>query len=75
MEKKYGHITDTSLVTVAKGKSFKEIGRQNKDMTETCRDCELRYICSDCRAYTHGNNFTGKPSKCKYDPYKRIWAE
>jgi SPASM domain peptide maturase of grasp-with-spasm system len=75
MKKSYGNIAGTSLVKVAGNKSFKETGRINKDITETCKDCEFRYICSDCRAYTEGNSLTGKPLKCKYDPYAAKWAD
>lgn len=75
MKKKYGHINNISLINVARMKGFKEIGRLNKDETEICKDCELRYICSDCRAYTQGNSLTGKPSKCRYDPYESKWGQ
>ncbi|MEO6814920.1 MAG: grasp-with-spasm system SPASM domain peptide maturase [Ginsengibacter sp.] len=75
MKKRYGHITHNSLLTVARNKDFKDIGRINKDMTEICKDCELRYVCSDCRAYTKGDVLFGKPSKCNYDPYEGKWKE
>jgi SPASM domain peptide maturase of grasp-with-spasm system len=73
MKKNYGHIADTSMVTVARKQSFKNVGGINKDITDTCKDCEFRYLCSDCRAYTKNNSLTGKPSKCKYDPYEGKW--
>lgn len=75
MKKQYGHINDISLINVARQNGFKEIGRLNKDETDICKDCELRYICSDCRAYTQGNSLTGKPLKCKYDPYEGKWGQ
>lgn len=73
MKKQYGHIDDISLKDVATREDFKKIGRLNKDETETCKDCELRYLCSDCRAYTQDNSLRGKPSKCTYDPYDCVW--
>jgi radical SAM protein with 4Fe4S-binding SPASM domain len=45
-----------------------------KNQIEICKDCELRYICQDCRAYTiDENNKYSKPLKCKYDQYQAVW--
>jgi SPASM domain peptide maturase of grasp-with-spasm system len=54
MKKKYGNITEHSLTQVARRNDFKKMWNLNKDSIDTCRDCEFRYICSDCRAYTRG---------------------
>lgn len=72
IKKKYGNIMEQSLLKVAKRNDFKKIWNLNKDTIDTCRDCEFRYICSDCRAYTtHG--IKSKPAKCGYDPYTGSW--
>lgn len=73
LEKQYGHISDTSLIDVAKENSFQKIGGINKDKISICKDCEFRYMCSDCRAYTEKGQKMGKPSKCKYNPYECRW--
>jgi SPASM domain peptide maturase of grasp-with-spasm system len=55
--------------------AFQEVWNINKDQIEICKDCEFRYICQDCRAYTlDENNKYSKPLKCKYNPYEAIWS-
>ncbi len=45
-----------------------------KDAIEICRDCELRYACTDCRAFTvRPDDLHSKPAKCGYDPYTGKW--
>ena len=40
-----------------------------RDMeVESCKDCEFRYNCLDCRAHTK-NGLFGKPITCKYNPF------
>ncbi|MGN6299162.1 MAG: grasp-with-spasm system SPASM domain peptide maturase [Ginsengibacter sp.] len=73
MKKKYGNIAEHSLAQVARKKSFKKLWNLNKDIIDTCKDCEFRYICSDCRAYTEDGTLYGKPAKCSYDPYTASW--
>ncbi|WP_142683871.1 grasp-with-spasm system SPASM domain peptide maturase [Chitinophaga polysaccharea] len=71
----FGNIQDTSLIHVFK----KENGLQqywmiSKDQIKVCRDCEFRYMCTDCRAYTTDPiDLYSKPVKCKYDPYEAEW--
>ena len=49
---------------------FKKVWSVNKDQIKICRDCEFRYMCSDCRAYTEDpKDIYSKPLKCGYDPY------
>ena len=44
----------------------------DKMKIESCKDCELRRVCDDCRAdlVNKKKDFYGKPSFCDYDPYK-----
>lgn len=44
-----------------------------KDQVKVCQDCEFRYVCTDCRAFTENNHPLGKPAKCGYDPYSATW--
>ena len=47
-----------------------------KDQIEVCKDCEFRYICTDCRAFRESDsNIYSKPLKCSYDPYKGKWGD
>jgi hypothetical protein len=53
---------------------FKDAWSINKDEILVCRDCEFRYICSDCRVFIEDpHNIYSKPAKCKYDPYSATW--
>lgn len=49
----------------------------NKDKIQKCKDCELRYICFDCREIPlreTGDLYSPSPY-CKYDPYKGEWKD
>lgn len=77
----YGNIKDTTLEEALNTKGFKKYWNLTKDEIEVCKDCEFRYICTDCRAFTertHKNKDgldTSKPLKCGYDPYTGKWEE
>jgi len=73
MNIRYGNINDTALIDVIKKENFIKVGGINKDEIKTCKDCEFRYICLDCRAYTNNNDLYEKPSKCTYNPYTNEW--
>lgn len=81
MPQSFGNIKDTTLEEALNHKDFKKYWNLTKDSIEICKDCEFRYICTDCRAYTektHQNNEgldTSKPLKCGYDPYTGEWEE
>lgn len=46
-----------------------------KDDIEVCKDCEFRYICTDCRAFTDSKDrINARPSKCNYNPYISKWS-
>ena len=81
MPQSYGNIKDTTLEEALQHKDFKQYWNLTKDEIEVCKDCEFRYICTDCRAYTektHTNTDqldVSKPLKCGYDPYTGEWQE
>ena len=75
MEKSYGNINKTSLVSISQNKNFQKLWKINKDSIETCKVCEFRYICTDCRAYTNDGGLYSKPLKCSYDPYTAKWQD
>ena len=45
-----------------------------KDDIDVCKDCEFRYICTDCRSIIKDLNYRySQPVKCKYNPYLGKW--
>lgn len=46
-----------------------------KDQIDVCKDCEFRYICTDCRAFTKNDAMYSKPLKCNYNPYNGVWED
>ncbi len=70
----YGNITDTSFKDALKHPDFKKLWSINKDQIHVCKDCEFRYICTDCRAYVDDpKDIYSKPLKCGYNPYSGEW--
>lgn len=62
-----------SLNEAISDSEFKKLWFVKKDDIEICKDCEFRYNCTDCRAFTIKNNIYSKPSKCNYSPYTNEW--
>ncbi|WP_083206582.1 grasp-with-spasm system SPASM domain peptide maturase [Chryseobacterium sp. CBo1] len=81
MAKDFGNINNTTLVEAIQHSEFKKYWNVTKDIIESCKECEFRYICTDCRAYTertHINNRgldTSKPLKCGYNPNSGEWED
>lgn len=73
MTKNYGISDSNSLIETAFKKKFQSFWHIRKDQIMICKDCQFRYICSDCRAYL--DNVYEKPVKCKYDPYEHKWLD
>lgn len=71
LERIYGNIYSDDLEKIVLSKEFMSLGQINKDQIETCKDCEFRYICSDCRAFV---SEVEKPKKCTYSPETMEWA-
>lgn len=81
MTESFGNIQNISLEEALNQPGFKKYWNLTKDSIEGCKDCEFRYICTDCRAYTERSHYTpenldiSKPLKCGYDPYTNEWKE
>ncbi len=76
MPQSYGNIKDTTLKEALEHPDFKKYWYIHKDQIEVCKDCEFRYICTDCRAYLEDpHNLYSKPLKCGYNPYTCEWEE
>lgn len=72
----YGSINNTTITEVIKRKKFKKYWNITKDKIAGCKDCEFRYICTDCRAYVENpSDIYSKPLKCGYNPYKGEWED
>lgn len=60
--------------------SLKEIINESirtlsKDHIETCKSCEYRYACFDCRPDSNGADKYAKPWYCSYDPLTGTWQD
>ncbi len=70
----FGNIKTKKLKHVLEDNSFKNIWYAKKDDIQTCKICEFRYICTDCRAFLPNEElFSSKPVKCNYDPISTKW--
>ncbi|MBD3282421.1 MAG: radical SAM protein [Candidatus Portnoybacteria bacterium] len=71
-----GNVFNSSIQEILSSKRNEEIRNLNKDSVETCKDCEYRYCCFDCRPKARkesDGNIYAKPSNCFYDPYLGVW--
>jgi len=74
MNNNFGHIRKDSIIQIAHQREFRRIWEIRKDQVSKCRDCEHRYICTDCRAYLEDpRDIYSAPLKCGYDPYTSTW--
>ena len=76
MPQSFGNIKDTTLEEALNHKNFKKYWNITKDQIDVCKDCEFRYVCTDCRAYVEKpDDILSKPLKCGYNPYTNEWSE
>lgn len=76
MSQSFGNIRDITLQEALNHPDFKKYWNVTKDQIEVCKDCEFRYICTDCRAYIENPEVMhSKPLKCGYNPYTAEWEE
>ena len=70
---KYGNIFTDEVHDIIT-KKFKYLWNINKDKIQVCKDCEFRYVCSDCRVFIKDPiNPYSQPAKCNYNPYIGKW--
>jgi SPASM domain peptide maturase of grasp-with-spasm system len=75
MPRGFGNAAVVPLATALEADGFREHWGVSKDQVETCRDCEFRYVCTDCRAFVRDpRDARSKPARCSYDPYTATWA-
>nr|WP_290671700.1 grasp-with-spasm system SPASM domain peptide maturase [Kordia sp.] len=72
-----GNIKETTLTEIfdSKEEDVNKYWNITKDQIEVCKDCEFRYICTDCRAFRESDNIYSKPLKCNYNPYNGKWED
>ncbi len=66
-----GKFPEMSLEEIIQGQALQRLWQITLEEVETCKDCELRYGCFDCRALaqtTTGDLFS-KIQGCQYNPY------
>lgn len=74
MTTSFGKVGERPLQAVVADSTFREPWHLRKDDIATCRSCEFRYVCSDCRAYVEDPaDPRSKPLKCGYDPFTATW--
>lgn len=74
MTKSYGNIHDITLKEAIEKPGFKDLWFICKDQIDVCKDCEFRYMCSDCRCFIKDpSNIYSQPAKCNYNPYICLW--
>ena len=74
LPRSFGNARQVSLHSALAHRDFAQLWSINKDQIEICKDCEFRYICTDCRAYlTDPGDLYSKPAKCAYNPYTAKW--
>lgn len=74
MAKSYGNIKDTTLEEAINQPGFKDLWYICKDQIDVCKDCEFRYMCTDCRCFIKDpDNIYSQPAKCTYNPYICLW--
>lgn len=72
----YGNIKKDKLSDAIDKKGFKDFWVINKDQVHICKDCEFRYICTDCRVFLQDqNDLYSKPVKCSYNPFTATWED
>ncbi len=74
MKQSYGNIKDTTLREAMEKPGFKDLWFICKDKIDVCKDCEFRYMCTDCLTFIKDpENIYSQPAKCPYNPYIAKW--
>lgn len=70
----FGNIKDTTIEDAINHKDFRKYWNITKDHIKVCKNCEFRYICTDCRVYLEEpKDIYSKPLKCGYNPENNEW--
>ncbi len=75
MERSFGNIKDITLEEAINMPGFKDLWGIRKDDIDVCKDCEFRYMCTDCRCFIKkSDDIYSQPAKCLYNPYIAKWS-
>lgn len=67
----YGVVGKKKISEVVNCTSFQRFWKIKKDDIKSCKECELRHMCQDCRIFIEDvQDIYSKPQKCKYNPFK-----
>jgi hypothetical protein len=63
------------LLTILSSEALADLWSLSLDRVQVCRDCEYRYVGSDCRPWATGSGgaLDAKTPRCAYDPYTGTW--
>jgi uncharacterized protein len=69
----YIHTDDVASIL----KKLREMWGITHDKIEKCKDCELKFVCNDCREFAvrKTGNLYSPPVNCYYDPHTGKWQE
>jgi len=74
MSNNFGNHREVSLDNVINNPNFKKLWKKHKDLIHVCKDCEFRYMCTDCRVFIKDSkDIYSQPAKCSYNPYIAKW--
>ena len=71
----YGNVNTNSLAEILVSETLKDNWFRDFSKIETCRDCEFRFACKDCRplGISVCGNLNEKNPRCLYNPYSGEW--
>jgi SPASM domain peptide maturase of grasp-with-spasm system len=73
-KKSFGNIFSDNVEEVISKKPFQKIWKIRKDVIDTCKACEFRYMCVDSRIpKLSGNSSYYHTQECAYNPYICKW--
>lgn len=72
MSKIFSRVGERNISDIILDDEFQDLWKVKKDEINTCKLCEFRYMCTDCRAFV--SDKLDKPFKCKYDPLTAEWT-
>ena len=71
----YGNVKKLAVKDILEAEELKRCWYMDFSCVESCKDCEFRYSCKDCRPLgisVRGDIHTKNP-RCRYDPYTGQW--
>ncbi len=73
MQGVHGNIKDDLLSDILQNTNLNQVWSIHKEQIETCKGCEFRHVCTDCRAFLDSDKSKSKPKKCTYHPVTMEW--